>query len=87
MPKWEFPISLLERAGVADPAYAAIYNTVLGISGFLWPFLGVWLYREMGIVRALDFSAAVRVIGMAAAAMLLTRRRGSNLASSTERPG
>lgn len=52
------------------PAYVALYNVAIGLSGFIWPFLGVFMYRQMGMTAALDFSTVARVIGMAAAAVL-----------------
>ncbi|HHY76329.1 MAG TPA: MFS transporter [Firmicutes bacterium] len=57
------------------PAYVALYNIAIGLSGFLWPFLGVWMYRAMGMTAALDYSAVSRVIGMVVAFALLTRRQ------------
>jgi MFS family permease len=57
------------------PAYVALYNIAIGFSGFVWPFLGVWMYRTMGMTIALDFSAAARIIGMGVAFALLAGRR------------
>lgn len=56
------------------PAYVSLYNIAIGFSGFVWPFLGVWMYRSMGMTSALDYSAAARIIGMSVAFALLRRR-------------
>lgn len=62
------------------PAYVALYNVTVGLSGFLWPFFGVWLYRRMGMTTALDFSTAARVLGMGIAAALLADTTSRKLA-------
>jgi len=63
------------------PAYVASYNMGLGISGFLWPFLGVFLYDRLGITVALDWCAVLRVVGMVAAAFILLRSRSAEMAA------
>lgn len=66
--------SLLEVTPAAGrPAYIATYNMGLGISGFAWPFLGVFLYGRLGMTAALDISAALRATGMIVAALILLR--------------
>jgi MFS family permease len=66
--------SLLEVTPSAGrPAYIATYNMGLGISGFVWPFLGVFMYEQLGMTTALDLSAALRAAGMALAALILLR--------------
>lgn len=56
------------------PIYVALYNIAIGFSGFVWPFLGVWMYRAMGITSALDYSTVARIIGMGVAFALLWKR-------------
>jgi MFS family permease len=57
------------------PAYVATYNMGLGLSGFLWPFLGVFMYERLGMTVALDWCAVLRAAGMIAATLLLLRGR------------
>lgn len=68
------------------PAYVALYNVAIGLSGFLWPFVGVWMYRTMGMTAALDFATAFRVVGMATAAFLVgilgSKRSGQETSTS-----
>ena len=57
------------------PAYVATYNMGLGISGFVWPFLGVFMYERMGMTLALDWCTVLRAAGMIAATLVLLRGR------------
>lgn len=57
------------------PAYIAVYNVAIGLSGVVWPFLGVWMYRAVGMTSALDISTVARVIGMTAAVLLVSEGR------------
>ncbi|MGE5578661.1 MAG: MFS transporter [Bacillota bacterium] len=63
------------------PAYVATYNMVLGVSGFVWPFLGVFMYERLGMTVALDWSAALRAAGMIAATLVLLRGRSLETSS------
>lgn len=68
--------SLLDVSPPAGrPAYVATYNMALGISGFVWPFFGVFLYDTLGMTAALNWSTFIRASGMIAAALILLRGR------------
>ncbi len=46
------------------PIYIATYNIVQGLSAFVWPFLGVWIYRHIGLTPTLDIVFLIRLTTM-----------------------
>ncbi len=46
------------------PNYIAAYNIVQGLSAFVWPFLGVWIYRHIGLSPTLDIVFLIRLVTM-----------------------
>lgn len=77
-----FSLLLDVSPAAGRPAYIATYNTVLGVSGFIWPVVGVWTYRRIGMVATLDVFAIVRLAGMGVAALLLLRGHGKSPAKN-----
>lgn len=68
------------------PSYIALHNTLIGISGFVWPLLGVYIYEHVSMNAALDVSFVLRIVGVGAAWWLVS----SNLlpsASSVQTKG
>ncbi len=65
--------ALLDVSGdVSRPTYAAVYNIVLGISAFIWPVIGVSVYKLFGMTKTLDLTFVVRAVGLLLAAYLLS---------------
>lgn len=65
--------ALLDVSGdVSRPTYAAVYNITLGISAFIWPVIGVSLYKLLGMTATLDLTVGIRVVGLLLAAYLLS---------------
>ncbi len=54
------------------PAYIAAYNTMHGLSAFVWPFAGVWLYKQLGLTPTLNWVFVIRLITMSVAGALLS---------------
>lgn len=55
----------------ARPTYVALYNIVLGLSGFIWPLVGVSMYRAIGMTLTLDLVFVIRILVTLAAGLLL----------------
>lgn len=53
------------------PAYIALYNMALGVSGVIWPFVGVWLYGSLGMNSAMNASFVLRLLGLTASFFLV----------------
>ncbi|MGI6643749.1 MAG: MFS transporter [Bacillota bacterium] len=56
------------------PAYIATYNVTQGLSAFVWPFLGVWIYERIGMTPTLDLVFLIRLVTMSFAGYLLFGR-------------
>ncbi len=56
------------------PAYIATYNIAQGLSAFIWPFAGVWMYRRMGLTPTVDVVFLIRLVTMSFAGYLFFGR-------------
>ena len=61
------------------PTYVAVYNIVLGLSGFVWPLVGVSLYKAIGMALTLDFTFLLRLGAVLVAGFLLIDKRNQKL--------
>jgi len=63
------------------PTYIAIYNTLIGMSGFIWPLAGIYLYEAVGLNAVLDISFAVRILGMVVAGWVIGKGLSAEVSS------
>ncbi len=56
------------------PAYVAVYNIALGLSGVIWPLVGVSLYKAIGMTRTLDIAFLLRTGAVLAAGLLFAEK-------------
>jgi MFS family permease len=64
--------------------YTAVYNTILNISGFISPLIGIWVYRQLNIYSTMFLISTLRltVVGLCALGWLIYKRKQKRISEN-----